>query len=86
MGGYGIIATLFIGALAGWIASKITEERHGLLTRIVVGVIGAFVGGRLADVLDTPVHGFFGTVIASTIGAVIVLYLWRVVRPPRGSN
>ncbi len=83
MGGYGILATLFIGAVAGWIASKITEERHGLITRIVVGIIGAFVGGKLADVLDTPIHGLFGTIIASTIGAVIVLYLWRVVRAPR---
>ena len=83
MGGYGIIATLLIGGVAGWIASKITEERHGLITRIVVGVIGAFVGGRLADFFDTPVHGLFGTIIASTIGAVIVLYLWRVVRAPR---
>lgn len=83
MGGYGIIATLLIGGVAGWIASKITEERHGLITRIVVGVIGAFVGGRLADFFDTPVHGLLGTIIASTIGAVIVLYLWRVVRAPR---
>lgn len=83
MGGYGIIATLLSGGVAGWIASKITEERHGLITRIVVGVIGAFVGGRLADFFDTPVHGLFGTIIASTIGAVIVLYLWRVVRAPR---
>lgn len=83
MGGYGILATVLIGAIAGWIASKITEEQHGLFTRIVVGIIGAFVGGRLADLLDTPIHGLFGTIIASTIGAVIVLYLWRVVRAPR---
>jgi uncharacterized membrane protein YeaQ/YmgE (transglycosylase-associated protein family) len=86
MEGYGILATIFIGAVAGWVASKITEERHGLITRIVVGVIGAFVGGRLADVLNTPVHGLFGTMIASIIGAVIVLYLWRVVRAPRSPS
>lgn len=83
MEGYGILATLLIGAIAGWIASKITEERHGLITRIVVGVIGAFVGGWLADKLALPLSGLFGIIIASTLGAVIVLYVWRVVRAPR---
>ena len=83
MEGYGILATLLIGAIAGWIASKITEERHGLITRIVVGVIGAFLGGWLVDRLALPLSGLFGTIIASTLGAVIVLYVWRMVRASR---
>jgi uncharacterized membrane protein YeaQ/YmgE (transglycosylase-associated protein family) len=78
--GVGFFSMLVIGLLAGWIAERITESDHGLLTNLLVGIAGAFVGGKLAEVLNIPVFGFFRTLVAAIAGAVIVLWLWRKVR------
>jgi uncharacterized membrane protein YeaQ/YmgE (transglycosylase-associated protein family) len=48
-GGVGWIGTLFIGALAGWIAEKVMKADHGLLKNIIIGVIGSFIGAFLAN-------------------------------------
>jgi uncharacterized membrane protein YeaQ/YmgE (transglycosylase-associated protein family) len=76
----GLFMMLIIGALAGWIAEKITASDHGIFTNILIGICGAFVGGKLAEVLQIPVFGFIRTLIAATIGAIIILFLWRKFR------
>ena len=40
-----IIACIVVGILAGWIAERITSRNHGLLTNLIVGIVGAFIGG-----------------------------------------
>jgi uncharacterized membrane protein YeaQ/YmgE (transglycosylase-associated protein family) len=82
--GMGFFAMLFIGFLAGWIAEKITASDHGIVTNILVGIAGSFVGGKLAELVNTPVYGFMRTLIAASIGAVLVLWAWRQVRGPAG--
>jgi uncharacterized membrane protein YeaQ/YmgE (transglycosylase-associated protein family) len=47
--GVGFIGMLIIGILAGYIAEKITASDHGLLTNLLVGIAGSFVGGTLAN-------------------------------------
>jgi uncharacterized membrane protein YeaQ/YmgE (transglycosylase-associated protein family) len=78
--GVGFIAMVIIGLLAGWIAEKVTSSDHGLLTNLVVGIAGSFVGGKLAEVLEVPVFGFFRTLIAAAVGAIILLWIWRMIR------
>ncbi|MFK8251221.1 GlsB/YeaQ/YmgE family stress response membrane protein [Ancylobacter terrae] len=78
--GVGIFTMIIIGLLAGWIAERVTDSDHGLLTNLLFGLIGAFVGGKLAEFAEIPVFGFFRTLIAATIGAIIVLFLWRRLR------
>jgi uncharacterized membrane protein YeaQ/YmgE (transglycosylase-associated protein family) len=78
--GVGFVAMLVIGILAGWIAEKVTESDHGLLTNLIVGIAGAFVGGKLAELFAVPVFGFFRTLIAASVGAVLVLWIWRALR------
>lgn len=78
--GVGFFSMLVIGLLAGWIAERVTDSNHGLLTNLVVGIIGAFVGGWLAGLLNIPVFGFFRTLIAATVGAIILLWVWRAIR------
>lgn len=78
--GMGLISMLVIGAIAGWIAERVTQSDHGILTNILVGVAGAFIGGKLAEVLQIPVFGFFRVLIAATIGAILVLFVWRKLR------
>ena len=78
--GVGFFTMLLIGVLAGWIAERVTASDHGLLTNLIVGIAGAFVGGKLAEVLEIPVFGFFRTLVAAAIGAILLLWIWRVVR------
>jgi uncharacterized membrane protein YeaQ/YmgE (transglycosylase-associated protein family) len=78
--GVGFFSMLVIGALAGWVAGRVTESRHAILTNILVGVAGAFVGGELAGLLQIPVFGFFRTLVSATVGAIVILFLWRQIR------
>lgn len=81
MGTVGIVGIIVIGLIAGYIAEKVTASNHGLLTNLAVGVIGAFVGGFLANVLGLNIApGFWGTLIVATVGAIIFLYLLKALR------
>lgn len=75
-----IIAWLVFGAIAGWIASIIagTNERQGCLLNIIVGIIGAFVGGFLYNLLTGRQLDFgfdITSFIVAVAGAVILLFL-----------
>lgn len=78
--GVGLFMMLIIGAIAGWIAEKITASDHGIFTNILVGIAGAFVGGKLAEVLNVPVFGFWRTLVSASIGAIIILWIWQAIR------
>ncbi|MGA0562897.1 GlsB/YeaQ/YmgE family stress response membrane protein [Ancylobacter sp. VNQ12] len=78
--GVGWFTMIIIGLLAGWIAERVTESDHGLFANLIFGLIGAFVGKYLAEMAAIPVFGFFRTLIAAAVGAIIVLFLWRKVR------
>jgi uncharacterized membrane protein YeaQ/YmgE (transglycosylase-associated protein family) len=78
--GVGFFTMLLIGALAGWIAERITASDHGIFTNILVGIAGAFVGGKLAELADVQVFGFWRTLVAAVVGALILLFGWRAIR------
>jgi uncharacterized membrane protein YeaQ/YmgE (transglycosylase-associated protein family) len=80
MPGVGFIGMLIIGILAGWIAEKVTASDHGLLTNLLVGIAGSFVGGTLANVLNVEFYGWLGNLIVASIGAILLLWVWRAVR------
>ena len=87
-GGVGILGTLLIGAVAGWIAEKLTSGDHGLLTNIVIGIAGSFVGGWLANMtglrLGELFQGWFwGNLLVSVIGAVLLITVYRLVKGRR---
>jgi uncharacterized membrane protein YeaQ/YmgE (transglycosylase-associated protein family) len=75
--GVGFLSMLLIGAVAGWIAEKVTESNHSIFTNILVGIAGSFVGGVLANVLNIPVFGFFRTLVTAIIGAILILFVWH---------
>lgn len=77
-----LIWWIVVGALAGWIASMVmgTNRQQGLLMDIVVGIVGAVIGGYLASALGIAVGGFIGTLVIAIIGAVILLWVLRLVR------
>jgi uncharacterized membrane protein YeaQ/YmgE (transglycosylase-associated protein family) len=82
MPGVGFFGMLIIGILAGYIAEKVTASDHGLLTNLLVGIAGSFVGGSLAALLNIAFYGWLGNLIVATIGAVLLLWVWRRLRGP----
>ena len=84
----GWLAWIIIGALAGWLASMVMRTRSGLIMDIVVGIVGALVGGFIFHQLGaTGITGFdIWSLFVAFIGAVVLLGLLRLVtgRPVRG--
>ena len=78
--GVGFFTMLLIGAIAGWIAERVTESDHGIFTNILVGIAGAFVGAKLAELAQVQVFGFFRTLISASVGAILILFAWRALR------
>lgn len=80
----GIILWIIFGALAGWIASVImkTDYRQGTSMDIIMGIIGAIVGGFLMGLVGQEgVSGFnLYSLVVAVIGAVVVIYLGRRIR------
>ena len=77
-----IILWIVLGALAGWIASMImkTDASQGLIGDIIMGIIGAFVGGFVFNLFGAAGATGFNlySLIVSIIGAMIVIYIGRV--------
>jgi uncharacterized membrane protein YeaQ/YmgE (transglycosylase-associated protein family) len=78
----GWLAWLIVGALSGWLASIVmgTNRQQGLLMDIIVGIIGAFIGGILFSLIGAPgTTGFnIWSVFVSFVGAVVLLGLLRM--------
>lgn len=74
-----IIAWLIIGGIAGWVASLLagTNAQMGLLANIIVGIVGALLGGFLFNLLgSTGVTGFnIWSLIVAVTGALILLLI-----------
>ncbi|MCB1418844.1 MAG: GlsB/YeaQ/YmgE family stress response membrane protein [Notoacmeibacter sp.] len=76
MAGVGFFGMLLIGFLAGYIAERSMNRDHGLLTNILVGIAGSFVGGTLAGLLGITYYGFLGNLVVATLGAVVILWFF----------
>ncbi|AEF35949.1 transmembrane protein [Mycolicibacter sinensis] len=78
----GWIGYIIIGAIAGWLAGKIVGGGgRGILMNIVIGVIGALIGGFLLSFfLDTAGGGWWFTLFTATLGSVVLLWLLGLVR------
>ena len=81
MGTQSLIVFLIIGVVAGFLAGKIMKGGgFGLLGDLVLGVIGAFVGGWLFGMLGILPVGILGTLISATVGAMVLLFLVRLIK------
>jgi uncharacterized membrane protein YeaQ/YmgE (transglycosylase-associated protein family) len=82
----GLIATIVVGLIAGWLASLIMKTNTGLITELILGVIGAIVGGWIASLL-TGVDMVTGinvtSILVALVGAIIVIAVYRFFRRGR---
>ena len=77
-----LLMWIAIGLVAGWLASAVVGGGYGVIGDIVVGVVGAFLGGFIFRALHiaSPFHGLAGTIFVAFIGAVVLLVVLRLIR------
>ncbi|WP_242220246.1 GlsB/YeaQ/YmgE family stress response membrane protein [Shinella zoogloeoides] len=82
MGIESILVFLIVGAVAGWLAGLIVSGfGFGLIGNIVVGIVGAFIAGYLFPAIGVSLgSGIVAAILHSTIGAVILLVLIKVIK------
>lgn len=84
-----IVAWIVLGAIAGYLAGFLVrgDEGLGIIGHILLGIVGALIGGFLAGVLfnSNPISGplDISTIIVSVIGAVIAVVVWNALTGQR---
>ena len=75
----GWFAWIVVGLLAGWLAGKITRGHgFGCVVNILLGLIGAVIGGWIFTRLGVSALGFFGSLAAATVGAILLVAIGRL--------
>jgi uncharacterized membrane protein YeaQ/YmgE (transglycosylase-associated protein family) len=78
-----LIIFLAIGGLAGWLAGKIMNSRRfGIVGNIIVGVVGAVLGGFVFNLLgfNANAGGLLGAIVTATVGAIMLLYVISIIK------
>lgn len=76
-----LIIFLFIGAVAGWLAGVLFKGGgFGLLGDIILGVVGAVLGGHLMGWLGISAGGMIGAIFTATVGALALLFVIRMAK------
>jgi uncharacterized membrane protein YeaQ/YmgE (transglycosylase-associated protein family) len=75
----GFISLIIIGGLAGWIAGMITGSRHGVFTNILIGIVGSWLGSKIAELANIAVAGSIAHFVAALAGSIVVLIVWMMV-------
>ncbi len=76
-----LIWWVLVGLIAGWAAGKIMKGGgYGVVMDIVLGVVGAVVGGWLVGILGFQAGGFISTIIVAIIGAVFLIWITRLIK------
>ncbi len=88
--GHGLIAWIIIGVVAGWITGKLMKgSGYGFFMDMVVGLIGALIGGFLSSHFGmggVAQHGMIVSILIAVIGAVILTWLVRLASGNRTAN
>ena len=84
----GIISWIVLGAIAGFLANMIVGGREGVIGTIILGIVGAVVGGYIAssvfnkgDVTGVNIE----SIVISVLGAILVLFVWRALTRNRAA-
>ena len=81
MEGVGWIGAIIIGGVAGWLAGKLMEARHGVILNIVLGIVGSALATAIFEQFHIIVAGGrLGYFITGFLGACLLIFLARLVR------
>jgi len=76
-----ILIFLAIGAVAGWLAGTIMKGGgFGLVADIIIGILGAVVGGLLFGLLGISAGGLIGSIVTATVGAIVLLFIIHAIK------
>jgi uncharacterized membrane protein YeaQ/YmgE (transglycosylase-associated protein family) len=77
-----LLTWLIVGLVAGVLASMVMGGGFGLIGDIVIGIVGAFIGGWIFRTLGArvPIGGLGGVILVAFIGAVVLLFVLRIIR------
>lgn len=82
---YGLLITIVIGAIVGWLAGVIVKGGgSGLVMNVVIGILGALIGGWLLPMIGISWGGVWGAFFMALIGAIILILIVRLLRPGPG--
>ena len=71
---------ILIGLAASWLASQIMGAGYGLVGDLIVGVIGALIGGHLFALFGIAAGGLLGSLVVATVGAIVLIALLRLIK------
>ena len=76
------IVAILVGGVAGWLASIVMrrDATMGIFWNVIVGIIGALVGGTLLGMLNLGLEGWVGWFVASVVGAIVLLGVVNLVQ------
>ncbi|EJF88245.1 hypothetical protein ME1_00703 [Bartonella vinsonii subsp. arupensis OK-94-513] len=77
----GWIAAIIIGGLAGWAAQYLMKSQTGVFLNIILGIIGAALASFIFGLLGVSFAGWLGYLISGFIGACILIWIGRKIRP-----
>jgi uncharacterized membrane protein YeaQ/YmgE (transglycosylase-associated protein family) len=77
---FDLIVFLIIGVAAGAIASFYMGRQQELVPNLLIGIVGAFIGGFIAKLLGLTAYNVIGEVVVATAGAIICLFVWQRIR------
>jgi uncharacterized membrane protein YeaQ/YmgE (transglycosylase-associated protein family) len=70
---------LIVGIVSGWLAGVVSRGGgFGLWGDLITGIVGAYVGGFLFNMMGISAYGMIGSIVVSTIGAVVFLWVLRM--------
>ncbi len=76
-----MIYLLFVGLIAGWLAGKIMKgSGYGIIGDIVIGVIGALIGGHVLGWMGIFAYGLIGSICTAVVGAVLLIFIVRLIK------
>ena len=79
----GWIGAIIVGGLAGWLAENFMKSDTGLLTNIILGIVGAAIASAILSLFGIVLGGWIGYLVLGFIGACLLIWIVRMVRGSR---
>jgi len=79
--GVGWIAAIIIGGIAGWLAEQFMKSDMGIIMNVVLGIVGAAIASAILSFFGITLGGWVGYLVCGFIGAVLLIWIVRAVRP-----